>query len=100
MKKVKWNGEELSVQFGSYASGHTLIQLFDAEGMPYARATVNIPTEELGEKEVFIKNYSENEGVLSALIEAGIVEDTGRRVTTGYVQVPVCKILVPVWEMA
>lgn len=99
MKKVMFNGEMLSVEFGSYASGNTLIQLLDAEGMPYARATINIPTEELGDKEVFIKDYSENAGMLSALLEAGIVADTGRKVRTGYVEVPVCKILVPVWEM-
>jgi len=96
MKKVMFAGELCSLQFGNYGNGRLSIQLADRHGEPYGRATVNLPDEVLGEDEVFIKDYSENEGMLSALIEAGIVADTGRRVRTGYVEVPVCKLLVAV----
>jgi hypothetical protein len=34
--------------------------------------------------EIFVKNYSENEGILEQLVEQGIVEDTGRRLDAGY----------------
>lgn len=45
---------------------------------PIATATVNLTQEELTPDEVFIKNYGENEGMLQALVEAGLVVDTGR----------------------
>lgn len=40
-----------------------------------------------------LKTYSENEGMLEALTAAGIVEDTGARVKTGFVEVPIVRIL-------
>jgi hypothetical protein len=43
---------------------------------------------------VLIKDWSENEGVLSSLVEAKIVRDTGERVPTGYVEAALCEVLV------
>lgn len=70
------------------------LQLVDANnGELIATATVNLPETPLEDGEVFIKDYSENEGMLDALVEAGVVEDTGRRVLSGFVSIPVCRIL-------
>jgi len=54
-----------------------------ADDEPYAVATVNVPEAQLAADEVLIKNWSENRGVLSALLMAGVIEDTGRTVVTG-----------------
>ena len=64
--------------------------------MPYAMATVNVPHAHLEEGEVLIKNYSENEGILEMLEKEGVVERTGRTVPSGFVDIPVCKLLIPI----
>ena len=78
------------------AGGSTAIYLVDAvDGEPVATATVNVEgvSETLPPSEALIKDYSENEGMMEALIRAGLVQDTGRRVPTGYVTVPVARLL-------
>ena len=52
------------------------ISLIDAEdGEPIATATVNIvEVEDLPDDEVFIKDYSENMGMVKALIDADIID--------------------------
>lgn len=42
---------------------------------------------------VWIKDWSENEGVLNSLIEAGIVEPTGRVAQAGYVIAQEARVL-------
>lgn len=98
MKTIKhkspFGGEyELSLGFGKYANGQTRIQLFDKEdGLPYATATVAIEDGLLKEGEVAIKDYSENEGVLDSLVEAGIVDHPHAFIQSSYVKIPVCKL--------
>ena len=41
---------------------------------------------------VMIKDWSENEGILDALICAGIIEKTGRQHSTGYCWAEQCKL--------
>lgn len=93
MKTVVFNGEELVVRIGKYQNGRVSIALVDQESMPYATASVNIPDADLGPGEVAIKDYSENTGILAMLIDAGIVVDTGRKIGTGFVTVPVAKLV-------
>jgi len=62
------------------------------QGEPIASCTSNLPDEYLDENEVFIKDYSENEGMLQALLDAKIVLETGRIVRSGFVTLPVCKL--------
>ena len=82
--------------YPSEAGGSTAIYLVDAvDGEPVATATVNVEgvSENLPPSEVLIKDYSENEGMMDALVAAGLACDTGRRVPTGYVTVPVARLL-------
>jgi len=60
------------------------------EGEPVATCTVNLPQYPLAKDEVLIKDYSENEGMLQTLLDAGVVELAGRTVKTGFVVLPVC----------
>jgi hypothetical protein len=90
---VFFAGEHCTIEWAKYDNGRVAIQLWCSEG-PMARATVNVPEYEPDFDEVLVKDYSENEGMLKALIDSGIVKDTGKRVHTGYVTLPVCKLLV------
>lgn len=94
--KVKYKNYDCLVKFSQYNyGGGTAIQLIDAnDGELVAVATVNLPEQPLGEDEVFIKDYSENEGMADFLVKEGIIELTGEHVQTGYVSVPKCKLKV------
>lgn len=84
--KVEFNGKKLNVFLTEYATGNKAIQLFDEEG-PYMTASVNI--DGLRKKEIAIKDYSENEGIYDALVDAEIICEAHRFARTGYVVVPV-----------
>ena len=58
-----------------------------------AVATVCLPEYDFKENETAIKDYSENEGMLSAMIEAGIVRDTGIMIDQEWVQIPIVELL-------
>ena len=58
-------------------------------------ATVNLPDEECGPDEVWVKNWSENEGILELMQEAGHISDIVDTATTGWVQAYKCKVLLP-----
>jgi hypothetical protein len=60
-----------------------------------ATASVNMPHVPLAPNQVFIKDYSENEGMLKALEEAGIVRVSGVYVPTAIGSLPVCELLIP-----
>jgi len=72
-KTVKFMGEELNVKLSKYANGQNAMQLVDQDGMPFMTASVAHDVN-IDNDCVIIKNYSENEGILEALIEAGIIE--------------------------
>ena len=91
MRYKEWN---VTIYKGRYSNGRVALELIDADdGEGIATATVNIPEESLNEGEAFIKDYSENEGMLAWLIKNKLAEDTGRRVQSGWVQCPVVKLL-------
>lgn len=94
MRFKQWDCE---LKFGQYGNGRTAIQLIDKKDRDLvAVATVNMENDPLEADEVFIKDYSENEGMLQALINAGIVKDTGERVASGWVMIPKAKLLINV----
>ncbi len=91
VKFKKWN---CIVEKEKYRNDRIALSLLDSEtGENIAMATINMPEVQLEHDEVLIKNNSENEGILSALIEAGIISNTIRLVPTGYVNVHLCKVL-------
>ena len=73
MKKAKFLGAECDVVFDQYENGRTAIRLTE-NGSPFATATINDPDTWLEPGQVLIKNYSENGGMVDALVNAGIVE--------------------------
>lgn len=93
MKEVTFVGTRCVLKFGTYPNGRVAIRLVSSDG-PFGVATVNIPDAELAPNEVCIKSYSENEGMLDALVKARVVAKPHRTVQSGYVVIPVCKLLV------
>jgi hypothetical protein len=91
--QVKFKNWTCNANIMRYCNKRTAIILTDAEdGSSIATATVNIPEEEIESDEIIVKDYSENQGMLQALIDAGIVIKVVRNARTGYVECPVCKV--------
>ena len=89
-------GEHIKLEFRTYANGRTAIEAVDQEtDEPIAALTVNFDEAEIPVEEgiTFIKNYSENEGAMRTLFDAGIIEPTGRVVLSGYVQITEVRVL-------
>ena len=93
--KVNFKGKNLLVDVFTYDGEDVVIdfQKPRAKDNHYLRATVDLSIP-LPEGLVAIKDYSENEGVLEALVKGGIVSEPMHYFPTGYVQVPICKLLV------
>lgn len=90
---MRYLGFEVEVVLGEYSNHRTALQLIDKEDYsPVAVATVNLPEEDLGKNEVFIKNWSENTGMLEWLEEQGLVEKFRGFVTSGFIVVPKVKL--------
>ena len=94
MKTVKFKEWECELTFLKYGNGRHAITLDEVgTGEPIAVASVNLPDATIEDDEVIIKNWSENEGVLELLVEAGIVTPL-RKLFTGFVQADVCRLNV------
>jgi len=92
--KIKFKGEEFSIRITTYSIGNNIkIQLFDKDELPFMTATTNVEHIVLNFDEVLIKNYSENEGILKALKEAGVIENITEKVALGYDYIHICKLL-------
>lgn len=60
-----------------------------------ANLTLNLPqyNDDYSNEYVFVKDYSENEGVLQSLVDSDIVSGPVAFVRSCYVDIPVCKLL-------
>jgi len=76
------------VRVGRYMDGMLALKLIDPKtGEPILVATVCMyPAQYASKKHVWIKNWSENEGILTALENANVVEATGDTIPAGYVE--------------
>jgi len=75
--RIKFDGGEFTLLKRKYSSGHTRLDLVDDEGDPYMEITKVPPDNKFNKDVVFVKNYSENEGILKVLVEQDIIKDTG-----------------------
>lgn len=85
MKKVQFLGEDCMITVTQYTGTKApCIQLLDAEGLPMAKATVKL-SEAPPKGCLFLKDYSENQGMAKAFTDAKLGEEIGRR-SEGYVE--------------
>lgn len=100
MKLVHFRHWECVVEKRQYRNGEPALVLNDAHtGEEIAIATVNLPDFTKRTNEVFIKDYSENAGILDALLAAGVVKATGESVQSGFARIPRCELLPPYREL-
>ena len=88
--QVNFLNYECEVKVSKYTDANTCLRLVSG-GMPIATATVIAPIK-LPPNHVVIKDYSENEGILAALIEARIVKPTGTVCPIGLTICTVCQL--------
>jgi len=88
----KFRDVDVVIKIGRYQNGNPALSLIDCEdGMPYCTCTVN-PDITLGDDQVVIKDYSENEGILDFLVKNNIVSLTGKKVAHGYLVSEICTL--------
>ncbi len=88
----EWFG---NIERVTYQSGNAGLEYIDSHGDSIAMLSVNPHDVELKPDFVAIKNYSENEGVLSQLIALKIVKPSKWQLPSGHVMLPVCRIIHP-----
>ena len=99
-KKVKFKQWNCVVVKSKYIENDLIALVLKEEetGEPVATASVNIVdydmSEESAKDHTFIKDWSENQGMLKALTEQGVVEFAGVVQRTGFVQAYLVKVLI------
>lgn len=76
--KVCWLGQMCNLAIGQYPDKSTAIRLLMRSGEPMATATVSLADYKATPKDpyyVWIKDWSENKGMFSALVNAEIIRD-------------------------
>lgn len=92
-----WTKEEMNMtcEYDTYAAGGIALTLYcdGEEGYPepYCTASVCIPCA-LYENEIAIKDYSENEGILKALLKNKVINKPHRYLSSGFARIPVCTL--------
>lgn len=88
-KTIMFGGYECYLRLDNYSDNNNtaimLVDKFDYECV--AMVTVNLNSK-LPEDRAYIKNYSENTGILEVLIKKNIVKDIEGYVQEGYVTIP------------
>ena len=100
MRTVQFKDWRCKLYLASYSDGNTALSMYDTEdGSAIACVSLNlVPVEpELLDDRalIYLKDYSENEGMLDLLIDEGIVERTGRYRQSGYIEAPLVRIIDP-----
>jgi hypothetical protein len=75
--------DDVTLTRSTYHKGGVAL-LLDQGGEPLATATVWLPTPP-ADGCVWIKDWSENEGMFDSLVSAGVIESTGRLKQTSFV---------------
>jgi hypothetical protein len=76
----------------TYADGNTCLMAVSDIGEPYGILSVNIPESEIHEDCVWIKDWSENEGILEALVDSKLVESLPVTRPCGYTSAQLVKL--------
>ena len=95
MINAKYVKGEVELVFKNYGNGSTAIEAFSLYGEPEFIATVALD-EVPGKGKVFLKGWSENEGIPDALVKAGVVKLTGRKISTGFCEALEADLLIDV----
>ena len=92
MKQITFKGVEYKLKRGTYQdNNNTALVLLDEDNELVSMATLNLG-DVLAEDEAYIKDYSENSGMLEALEEAGVVVKVIGSKPSGFILAPMVKL--------
>lgn len=96
---ITFDGVEYNVFRGRYPNNHASLILSKQTVYQHIHeddivVSLNLVDENQDRDEVAIKNYSEMEGTLDKLIHEKIISEPVRYCPSGYVKVPICKLLM------
>ena len=79
-------------QTGKYQNGNLGIEIWSCEEGPITKVTVN-PDVKVPKGCIAVKNYSENEGMVSWLVSEGLIEETPIQIiVSGWVEIPIHRL--------
>lgn len=93
---TKYVKEPMTVAITKYAHDGSMavVTHIAATGEPAMKASVCIPNHPPRDGCFWVKDYSENAGILQSLLDAGICELTGNVTIAGYELVEECQLLM------
>lgn len=95
MQHYSYHCYDIYIEKKVLGDGQIKLQLIDAEdGLAVCTPTVILPVGTIDKGNVAIKDYSENEGILSWLFVNDIVGPVIEFIKQGYVTIYVCKLLI------
>jgi hypothetical protein len=94
--KTQFIDEEVALHFARYYNSSIAITGVSTNGShePIFKATVAIDGELPGDDCVFLKGWSENIGLPEALVKAGVVDLTGRKIRAGHCKAVEARLLI------
>lgn len=91
---AKYVNGQAKVVKSTYSDGSVALVLLDRDGHRLLTATVALEGQVPDEGNVFLKDWSENAGIVEGLQKAGIVGPVIREIPTGFVNAKEAKLLV------
>ena len=84
----------VAFRFTKYRSPERMAILLDdpTSGERLATLTEHCPECPLEPDEFIVKDWSENDGIPQSLIESGVLVDTGKRHSNGFIEAMICKL--------
>ncbi len=98
---TKYSLRDSKAVLGHYSDGTLALMLIDPETEETNLTASTNMTRTHGTPppdHVYIKNWSGNQGIVTALIRAKIIEPPETMVKSGFVLVPLCKLIGPILE--
>lgn len=80
--------------FKRYETGQIAMLLIAEDGTQLAHITRHVPGQDIRYKQVVIKDYSENKGLLQTLIDNRIVSLPRKTIRVGFTELHVCDLEV------
>jgi hypothetical protein len=95
--QIRFVDESARLVWGRYGDGPASLTFLTLDGEPLQVATVNSAKAGLARDECLVKDWGENRGMLDFLLDAGLLERTGRSVPVGVGhRAEVCRWLVEI----
>jgi hypothetical protein len=92
--KTKYiDSDNCSLRFTKYPTGSYCLTIVDEYGHPLMNVSKLVPAYIIESDEIFVKDYSENEGILDCLTELNILEEI-ITIPAGHTKLHLCKLLI------